>query len=1065
MKPIILAWVTILTLSIVCTGFGQVPQVLSYQGALLDTSGASMPDGEYRFTLRIYADSTGGAPLWVGERLVQVRRGLFSTQLGGTPGFGSLFTARRWLSVQVGSDPEIPRRIPLLATAYSFRSTRSDTAQVALTAPLQQVVDSARIAGTVPNNAISNAKLAPDAVTTDKILNGTIQRVDVSANFKSPSADTADFVRNLPPIDSARIAGTVPDGAITNAKLAANAITTEKIADGTILTADVAGTFKAPDAVIADSARRAPPLVIPAGSIDSTKLAVNAVVNSRIQDGAISSPKIAAGQVVKSLNNVRDDIRLVGRGAASITSSNDTIYIETPPPSGGTGIQSLSNTNNTLTIINPTGPNAIVNVRNAGIGALQLADASVERAKIADTAVSAQKIADGAVVTSKLANSAVDNAKLAANAVTTDKILDGTILFQDISQNGAAVGQVMKWTGTAWAPRNDSLGAPGVTSVTAGTGLTASPNPITTTGTISIAAGGVTNTLLANSAVDSAKIAAGAVNTIHLANAAVTNAKLAANSVTTGNVADGTILLQDIGQNGAAVGQVMKWIGTGWAVRNDSIDGVGITSLSAGTPGTVTGTSGLTLSSNPITSSGTIAIANSGVTNAMLAAGSVDSAKIAASVVNTVHLANAAATNAKLAPNAVTTDKILDGTILFQDIGQNGAAVGQVMKWTGTAWAPRNDSLGTGGIGGSGAAGQVSFWTGTTSLAGSSNFSWDNTNQRLGLGTSAPYTQLTLTGSLGFTNATTPLMYSYQSGTTNPRRTLLAHSPGFSQWGLGYDDLTDQMIFQRDTLSPVMAIGLGSGSIGINTATPDGVLDVRGGTVGLVLQNNSGTNTDDIIIKRPGSISPTNIRFSLSERGTNTDLWLYGWDGTTFKNFIGFEYSGNYVTAPAGGNTLVVDIDSLRVGMGTRAPTQRLDIVGNLRVRNMPTSHPGGTYYAVYTSADGTFFRLIVIPEPGAPLNVRKLDNANRVLQLSPVQFTWERTGQADVGLTPDDTRRVVPELVTEKSENHPEGIKYDKISLYLLEVVKDQQQQIAALQDKVKQLEQRIETSARGSK
>jgi hypothetical protein len=1065
MKPIILLWATILTLSIMCIAFGQVPQVLSYQGALLDTSGAPMPDGEYRFTLRIYPDSIGGTPLWMGERLVQVRRGLFSTQLGGTPGFGSLFTAQRWLSVQVGSDPEIPRRIPLLATAYSFRSTRSDTAQVALTAPLQQVVDSARIAGTVPDGAITNAKLAANAVTTDKILNGTIQRVDVAANFKAPAADTADFVRNLPPIDSARIAGTVPDGAITNAKLAANAVTTDKIADGTILTADVAATFKAPDALIADSARRAPPSVIPAGSIDSTKLAVNAVVNSRIHDGAISSAKIAAGQVVKSLNNVRDDIRLVGRGAASITSSNDTIYIETPPPSGGTGIQSLSNTNNTLTIINPTGPNAVVNVRDAGIGSLQLADAAVQRAKIADTAVSAQKIADGAVLAAKLANGAVENAKLAANAVTTDKILDGTILFQDIGQNGAAVGQIIKWTGTAWAPRNDSLGAAGVTSVTAGTGLTASPNPITTTGTISIAPGGVTSALLASSAVDSTKIAAGAVNTTHIANAAVTSAKLAANSVNTGNIADGTILLQDIGQNGAAVGQVMKWTGTGWAVRNDSIDGVGITSLSAGTPGAVTGTSGLTLSPNPITSSGTIAIANSGVTNAMLAAGSVDSAKIASSAINTVHLANAAVTNAKLGPNAVTTDKILDGSILFQDIGQNGAAVGQVMKWTGTAWAPRNDSLGTGGIGGSGVAGQVSFWNSATSLSGSNSFFWDNTNQRLGLGTASPYTQFTLTSTLGFTNATTPLVYSYQSGTSNPRRTLLAHSPNFSQWGLGYNDLTDQMIFQQDTLNPVLAIGIGSKSIGVNTATPEGVLDVRGGTVGLVLQNSVGTNSDDIMIKRPGPISPANIRFSLSERGTNTDLWLYGWDGTTFKNFIGFEFSGNYVTAPAGDSTLVVDIDSARVGVGTRAPTEKLDVDGNIRVRNMPVFQPSGDVYDVYAFPDGTFFTILTIPNRGVPSNLRELENPNRVLQVSPVQFTWERTGQRDIGLMPEDIRRVIPELVTEKSESHPEGIKYDKISLYLLEVVKDQQKEIAALQEKLKQLEQRIETSARGSK
>ncbi len=51
---------------------------------------------------------------------------------------------------------------------------------------------------------------------------------------------------------------------------------------------------------------------------------------------------------------------------------------------------------------------------------------------------------------------------------------------------------------------------------------------------------------------------------------------------------------------------------------------------------------------------------------------------------------------ADLADNAVTSAKIQDGTITGADINQMGATVGQVLKWTGSAWAPRNDSVGTG---------------------------------------------------------------------------------------------------------------------------------------------------------------------------------------------------------------------------------------------------------------------------------------------------------------------------------------------------------------------------------
>ncbi len=47
--------------------------------------------------------------------------------------------------------------------------------------------------------------------------------------------------------------------------------------------------------------------------------------------------------------------------------------------------------------------------------------------------------------------------------------------------------------------------------------------------------------------------------------------------------------------------------------------------------------------------------------------------------------------------NSVTSAKIANGTIQFGDIAQNGAAAGQVMKWSGSAWVARNDSIGGGG--------------------------------------------------------------------------------------------------------------------------------------------------------------------------------------------------------------------------------------------------------------------------------------------------------------------------------------------------------------------------------
>ncbi|MCX8015513.1 MAG: hypothetical protein N2748_05785, partial [candidate division WOR-3 bacterium] len=143
-------------------------------------------------------------------------------------------------------------------------------------------------------NAISNTMIIDNAITTTKIQDNTITRNDVVTNFKSPYADTADFARtaNVQYVDSARVSVNahnayklqgkdtialdsryVNEGqvnSITNTMITSNAITSDKIQDGTITRSDVASNFKAPLADTADYAR-----VIP-GVIDSARVAANA---------------------------------------------------------------------------------------------------------------------------------------------------------------------------------------------------------------------------------------------------------------------------------------------------------------------------------------------------------------------------------------------------------------------------------------------------------------------------------------------------------------------------------------------------------------------------------------------------------------------------------------------------------------------------------------------------------------------------------------------------------------------------------------------------------------------
>ena len=117
-------------------------------------------------------------------------------------------------------------------------------------------------------------------------------------------------------------------------------------------------------------------------------------------------------------------------------------------------------------------------------------------------------------------------------------------------------------------------------------------------------------------------------------------------------------------------------------------------------------------------------------------------------------------------------------------------------------------------------------------------------------------------------------------------------------------------------------------------------------------------------------------------------------------------------------------------------------------MRNMPA----GTGTDVVVDANG------VLKEKSSSRrykeNIRELEpDPSLIFQLKPVRFDWKTTGEEDIGLIAEDVEEIIPDLVIHDAENKPDAVKYDKLAVYLLQVVKAQEDKISVLEQEIANL------------
>lgn len=119
----------ILGLMLAAAVFAQVPQLINYQGLLIDpVTGKPKPNGTYTMVFAIYNTLSGGNAIWTETQNVQTNKGLYNVMLGSvTPLTTAILNGpEKYLGIKVEADAEMTPRKRIVSVAYAIISGEAD---------------------------------------------------------------------------------------------------------------------------------------------------------------------------------------------------------------------------------------------------------------------------------------------------------------------------------------------------------------------------------------------------------------------------------------------------------------------------------------------------------------------------------------------------------------------------------------------------------------------------------------------------------------------------------------------------------------------------------------------------------------------------------------------------------------------------------------------------------------------------------------------------------------------------------------------------------------------------